>query len=210
MMIGTGRLWRGMGLSLCMLIAAGCDAGPEPDANAGAILQEGVQEGVQEAAQAAAHDGERAGPDDPQYAGAACLTSKECAVEEYCATPPGECGREGVCTLVPVPRCDRTRDTVCSCDGATYDNACLASKDKQSVDHAGACPPPPCTSNAECASGSYCAKAAGDCPGVGVCEVKPVLCSGAWNPVCGCNNLTYANACKASAVGVTVKKLGAC
>ena len=148
-------------------------------------------------------------PAAEQLAGEVCITSKECATEEYCQTEEGACGREGVCTPLPAS-CERIREPVCSCDGLTYENGCFAAKDKQNVDYGGPCPPPPCTSNAECDATAYCARSTGDCQGTGTCEPRPPLCSGAWKPVCGCNNVTYANACKAAAVGVTIKKLGTC
>jgi len=166
--------------------AAGCDAPPDP---AAPELQ-GREE-------------------DEPVPGGACLTSKECVLEEYCATPEGECGREGVCTPVPA-ECDRTRAPVCSCDGGSFNNSCNAAQAKQSVDFGGSCPPPPCTSNAECGASQYCATATGACGSSGVCANRPAFCSGVWKPVCGCNGNTYANACKAAQVGVPVQHTGTC
>ena len=189
------RQWRGACLTVWLVgvgAAAGCDAAPEPD-GPGAVDR----------------GGDRDAPTRVQLAGELCLATDECAPGEYCATAPGECGREGVCTAAP-SECERVRDYMCGCDGVTYYNACFAAQDLQSVDYAGSCPPPACTSNAECSATSYCAKATGDCPGTGTCQTRPPLCSGAWNPVCGCNGKTYANACKAAAVGVTIAKLGTC
>ncbi len=178
--------------------AGGCDDAGETAALAGAAYEPAEARPI------------AAPPEEPSaLVGEACFTSKQCAEEEYCATAPGECGREGVCTPVP-SECDRTRALVCSCEGVDYINSCHAAASKDNVDFAGRCPPPACTSNAECASNSYCAKATGDCGGTGTCQLKAVSCSGAWAPVCGCNDKTYANACKAASVGVVVKKLGAC
>lgn len=189
MLRSTGwRAWRPLLLAVVLGAAGGCDAGPEPS-------------------------GPELRTDEPSKeevpAPVVCFTSKECLPEEYCATAAGACGREGVCTALPTG-CDRTRDPVCSCDGVDYTNSCWAASEKQNVDFAGSCPPPACTSNAECVAGSYCARATGDCAGTGACEVKPLVCSGAWNPVCGCNGKTYANACKAASVGAVIKKIGAC
>ncbi len=173
-------------LSLVLSFAvAGCDAPPDPGP-------------------AAAQD--REGEPVP---GGPCLSSKECVVEEYCLTPEGECGREGLCTPVPA-ECDRTRAPVCSCDGGNFNNSCNAAQAKQSVDFAGNCPPPSCTSNAECGATEYCATATGACGSTGACQARPVSCSGLWKPVCGCNGKTYANACKAAQVGVPVKFTGTC
>ena len=182
--------WSQWSVLALVLVTGGCDAAPEP---ASPSLR--------------SDEASDAEPGDP--APLACFTSKECPAEEYCATGPGECGREGVCTPLPAA-CDRTREPVCSCDGVDYINGCWAAAEKQNIDFAGTCPPPPCTSNAECGLTSYCARATGDCAGTGTCEPRPLLCSGAWIPVCGCNGKTYANACKAASVGVVVSKTGAC
>ena len=38
----------------------------------------------------------------------------------------------------------------------------------------------------------------------------PVMCTADWRPVCGCDGKTYANACNASAAGVTRFTEGEC
>lgn len=141
--------------------------------------------------------------------GEACLTSKECAEDEYCFVPEGECGRTGECQLRPL-ECGRDRP-VCGCDGVTYQGgACDAAVNGESVDFQDECPPPPCFSSAECGAGQYCAKATGDCAGYGACTGQPAVCSNVWNPVCGCNGVTYGNACKAAKAGATIAKTGKC
>jgi hypothetical protein len=176
--------WSCLSLVFCFAVV-GCDSQPEADAPAAL---------------------EREGEPVP---GGPCQSSKECVAEEYCATGEGMCGREGVCTPVPAA-CDELRAPVCSCDGLDFSNSCEAAAVKQNVDYAGSCPPPSCTSNAECAGSEYCATATGACGQAGACEPRPVVCSGAWKPVCGCNNKTYANACKAAQLGIPVKKTGPC
>lgn len=181
------RRWSGAWVAVLFVAALGCDAGSgEPRSS--------VEVGVE------ASD---------ELVGGPCMTSKECPTEEYCVKAAGECSREGVCTPTPTS-CETLRDPVCSCDGLEYRNTCWAALDKQNVDFAGDCPPPPCTSNLECDASEYCAKATGDCTGTGSCQARPISCSGVYNPVCGCNSKTYANGCKAAAVGVAVKQLGAC
>lgn len=179
--------WRQLGglwLSLVLGVIGGCDEQPVADAAA-----------VQEVA--GAREGEL------------CGANTDCGWNEHCATGVGLCGREGVCTPMPEV-CDRTRDLVCGCDGKNYMNPCYAAKAAQSINNAGVCAPPPCYSNSDCAATSYCAKPTGSCEGAGTCKPRPLQCSGVFQPVCGCNNATYANSCKASSVGVSLLKNGAC
>lgn len=71
-------------------------------------------------------------------------------------------------------------------------------------------PPAPCSSNADCAPGDYCAKHRGDCDGDGFCLPRPIVCPPLWEPVCGCNGTTYSNACVAAVAGVNVDFSWAC
>jgi hypothetical protein len=60
----------------------------------------------------------------------------------------------------------------------------------------------------------YCATAEGECGRIadlaGVCRGKPEICTMDYNPVCGCDGATYANACAAASAGVSVKSRGEC
>lgn len=61
-----------------------------------------------------------------------------------------------------------------------------------------------CITNEDCLPAAYCMKAPGDCEGLGTCAERPDACAEIYQPVCGCNEKEYGNACEASAAGVTV------
>ena len=66
----------------------------------------------------------------------------------------------------------------------------------------------------QCEAGNYCAIEKGQCRTIadvsGVCQKKPEVCTLDYRPVCGCDNKTYPNACKAAAEGVSVASDGEC
>lgn len=65
-----------------------------------------------------------------------------------------------------------------------------------------------------CADGEYCSygidQACGAGDQKGVCKVKPEICNKIYMPVCGCDSVTYGNACEAAANGASVAHPGAC
>lgn len=65
-----------------------------------------------------------------------------------------------------------------------------------------------------CGAGQYCeTRSPGQCPGAsafGRCAVQPEVCTREYNPVCGCDDRTYGNACEAAHAGVAVARVGAC
>ena len=44
----------------------------------------------------------------------------------------------------------------------------------------------------------------------GVCVVRPELCPEVYNPVCGCDHMTYSNECFANAAGQDIISTGVC
>jgi hypothetical protein len=65
-----------------------------------------------------------------------------------------------------------------------------------------------------CAGGLYCSfpleATCGAADQTGACQVIPETCTEEHQPVCGCNDKTYANACHAARDGVSVGKQGEC
>lgn len=41
-------------------------------------------------------------------------------------------------------------------------------------------------------------------------QSKDCMCTMQYDPVCGCNNVTYSNACEAECSGITEYKTGSC
>jgi hypothetical protein len=141
-----------------------------------------------------------------------CFSPFECGFDQVCQFPGEACAGPGRC--VPVPfLCEDDCPGVCGCDGATYCNACQALTAGVSVAPPERCAgPPTCGRGGDvCAPEEYCdlGDACGATDGQR-CQVLPTTCSGAVDPVCGCDGRTYSNGCLANAEGVTVGFLGPC
>jgi hypothetical protein len=66
----------------------------------------------------------------------------------------------------------------------------------------------------QCNAGEYCAyeldAICGAADQMGTCAVMPQICTQQYQPVCGCDDQTYGNACMAAAAGVAISAEGEC
>lgn len=144
-----------------------------------------------------------------QPIGGGCSAAGDCPQGFYCQKAVGDCDGVGNCVQKPL-QCPAIFAPVCGCDGVTYLNACEAAKAGVNIQYQGECLPAPCSDNSDCLAVSYCKKAVGDCDGPGICAERPVNCPAVFAPVCGCDGMTYQNACEAAKAGVNVASDGAC
>ena len=141
-----------------------------------------------------------------------CEGNADCPRGTFCQKRDGECDAVGECAISP-EACVALFDPVCGCDGRTYSNACMAASVGVSVDHVGECegaPAEDCEDNADCPRGTYCQKRDGACDAVGECADRPQACTREFRPVCGCDGVTYSNACVAASQGATIDYVGEC
>ncbi len=66
----------------------------------------------------------------------------------------------------------------------------------------------------QCSPRQYCEYPAGAQCGAadqtGTCKRRPDFCTAQYDPVCGCNDQTYGNACEAARAGASVAYAGEC
>jgi len=135
----------------------------------------------------------------------ACTSNDDCTSEQYCKFDDEQCGGTGVCDDRP-DSCPVNFDPVCGCDGVTYGNDCMRIAAGVSKKSEGECG---CSSNDDCASEQYCEK--DTCDGVsGTCINMPETCLRVYEPVCGCDGVTYDNDCIRQREGVVKKYDGVC
>ncbi len=68
-----------------------------------------------------------------------------------------------------------------------------------------------------CDPGEYCDYDGADTPDAcgatdagGVCRIPPDACDDVYAPVCGCDGVTYGNACEAALAGASILRTGEC
>ncbi len=138
-----------------------------------------------------------------------CEDNSDCAVGQYCAAHvPGDCFSPGTCENRPF-MCQGDPAPVCGCDGTSYTNECIARLAGVNADYSGDCTST-CTNNADCAALDYCQKDTDGCRSIGSCQTMPISCAPVTDPVCGCNGVTYTNACAIQMAGMNVLHSGAC
>jgi len=66
----------------------------------------------------------------------------------------------------------------------------------------------------QCSAGEYCyftqEALCGAADQTGTCQPRPEFCTEQYDPVCGCDDQTYPNACYAAKAGVSVAQAGQC
>ena len=125
----------------------------------------------------------------------ACASDGECAVGQACVS--------GACKEASPSGC--SNDGECAVGQVCVSGACtIATTTADCGGFAGlVCDP---TEFCEYAAGAMC----GAADQLGTCATRPDFCTAQYDPVCGCDNTTYSNACQAAVAGTSVFSDGPC
>ncbi|HVK86054.1 MAG TPA: hypothetical protein VM513_18160 [Kofleriaceae bacterium] len=127
---------------------------------------------------------------------------------DYCSTAIGDCA--GVPSCQPLADlCEPDFQPVCGCDGVTYRDTCAAGGAQMGIATLGACGGGTYVPNCSppCSPGDYCGTSPGMCGSPGTCTPIPAPgTSSGCNDllVCGCDGVTYGNACVAEEAGMSL------
>jgi hypothetical protein len=139
-----------------------------------------------------------------------CYNGQMCASDEYCKFSDCFLG-SGICT--PIPQvCNEVYMPVCGCDGKTYTNECYLEMNRVSKDHDGQCKEKTYCyyrGDTRCPKSQYC-KFNHCHEEVGICTNYPQECPTVFEPVCGCDGVTYFNECIMALAGMSKDYDGEC
>jgi hypothetical protein len=112
---------------------------------------------------------------------------------------------------VAIPYASRCADGIACTDDQCAPASPLSDPATGCISYEVACEGVSCFSNAGCPETQYCLNTTGICGAPGQCAFRPGgACSMEVIPVCGCNGITYSNACVAAQAGVNVAHPGIC
>jgi hypothetical protein len=146
------------------------------------------------------------------FAGLRCPSGNQ-----FCELEPGAClgGADtyGRCLTRPVG-CDAIFDPVCGCDKNTYENDCERQRARVSKASDGPCPAACTPGVTNCGADGFCELPVGVCgldsSASGMCVSQDLVCPLDFDPVCGCDRMTYSNDCFRRSAGVSKSSNGEC